>query len=314
MHSLFISVLALMIVLGSAIGLHSSRSAEIFTLAILVALIGVPHGALDHWVGQRLFRPAFGRFWGVAFFSIYLTVALFTVVGWFVLPATTILVFFLISAWHFGMEERYMVEGGWVRHVLAIASGGMIIWMPALCRGDDVVKLLITIAPIDHVPAITFCVGIVAAAAGILAPLSVFDCIRQDLQFVRKEREWFNFIFESNCFRMLSFALLCFIAHPLVSFTVYFCGWHSVRGLHHLTESLGESVFDVYRKLLPLTFVALGLVVVGALVWSTSATIEASLIRTVFIGLSGLAVPHLCLHAAAGVLKQRFTNPSSAMG
>ncbi len=328
MHSTLISALALTLVFATAIGLDSSRSVEVFTLAILVALIGVPHGALDHRVGQRLFRPAFGSFWAAAFFSVYLAIAVLVVIGWYVVPATTILTFFLVSAWHFGLEERDVdrevdrevngevgveVNGeGWIRHLLAIASGGMIIWMPALCRGDEVAELLTLITPSDQDSMIAFCVSTVATSAVIFTPLWVFDCIQKDLQHGRPERGWVGRVCASKCLRMLSFALLCYVANPLVSFMVYFCGWHSIRGLHQLAQALGESIFATYRKLLPLTVAALGLVTAVAYIWSSTAAIESSAVRTVFIGLSAMAVPHLCLHVAAGEVSQRFINPSAA--
>lgn len=312
MHSAFISILALAFVIASAIGLDSSRSVEVFSLAILVALIGVPHGALDHVVGQRLLRPAFGSFWGVAFFGVYLAISVFVVIGWYVMPVATIFTFFLASAWHFGLEERNVESAGWLRHLLSIASGGMIIWMPALFRGDDVAELLALITPSNQDTAIAFCVSSVASTALIFAPLSVLDCIQQDLRHRRLEQSLMVFLCGSNVLRMLSFALLCYVANPLVSFTVYFCGWHSVRGLHQLALSLGESVLSTYRKLLPLTGAALALVLAGSSIWSSTAAIESSLIRTVFLGLSAMAIPHLFLHVVAGSFFQRFTNPSAA--
>ncbi len=312
MHSAFISILALAFVIASAIGLDSSRSTEVFLLAILVALVGVPHGALDHLVGQRLLRPAFGSFWGLTFFSVYLAISVVIVIGWHEMPAVTILTFFLVSAWHFGLEERDVDSAGLLRHLLAIASGGLIIWMPALFRGDEVVELLELITPRDQGTPIAFCVSAVAASAVPLAPLCVFDCIRNDLRSSRSDRGWIQSIWSSNCLRMLSIAVFCCSVNPLVSFTVYFCGWHSVRGLHQLARSLGESVVATYRKLLPLTVTALALVSAGSFFWSSTGAIETSLIRTVFLGLSALAVPHLCLHVVAGSLSQRFTNPSTA--
>ena len=314
MHSAFISTLALAIVFATASGLDSSRSLEVFMLAILVALIGVPHGALDHAVGQRLFRPALGGFWGVAFFTAYLAISVVVVIGWYVMPVSTILTFFLVSAWHFGLEERDAKSGSWIRHLLAIASGGMVIWMPALFRGDEVAELLTLITPSDQDTPIAFCVSSVASSALFFAPLSILDCIQQDLQQRRRERSWIEFIYGSNFLRMLSFTLLCYVANPLVSFTVYFCGWHSVRGLHQLALSLGESVLSTYRKLLPLTIAALALVSVGSFFWSSTDAIESSLTRTVFLGLSAMAIPHLCLHIFAESFSQRFTYKSAALG
>ena len=314
MHSAFISTLALAFVIASAIGLDSSRSVEVFSLALLVALIGVPHGALDHEVGQRLLRPALGSFWCVAFFSVYLATSVVVVIGWYVIPVITILTFFLVSAWHFGLEECDVESAGWLRHLLAIASGGMIIWMPALMRGDEFGELLALITPSDQDTTIAFCVSAVATSAVILAPLCVFDCIRKDLQSGRPDRSWVQIIWASNCLRMLSIAVFCCSVNPLVSFTLYFCGWHSVRGLLQLARSFGESFLATYRKLLPLTVAALALVLAGSFIWSSTGAIETYLIRTVFLGLSAMAVPHLCLHVVAGSFFQRFPHKSAAPG
>ena len=312
MHSALISILALAFVTASAIGLDSSRSAEVFSLAILVALIGVPHGALDHVMGQRLLRPALGSLWGVAFFSVYLAISLVVVIGWYVMPVATIFSFFLVSAWHFGLEECDVESAGWLRHLLAIASGGMIIWVPALFRGDEVVELLALITPSDQDATIAICARGVAASAVILAPLWVFDGIRKDLQSGRPDRSWGQFTWASNSLRMLSIAVFCCSVNPLVSFTLYFCGWHSVRGLHQLARSLGASVLATYRKLLPLTVAALALVSAGSVIWSSTGSIETILIRSIFLGISALAVPHLCLHIVASTFSQRFKNPSAA--
>ncbi len=308
MLSAFITILATTLVFATAIGFGSSRSAEVFTLSALVAMIGVPHGALDHLVGQRLFRPTFGSFWGPTFFSSYLAVAAMVVLGWYVAPVLTILAFFLVSAWHFGLEERDDQSGNWSRNVFAIASGGLIIWLPSLCRGDDVSELLSIITPSSQDSSVAYCVAVVAKSAIVLGPLCILDCLQRDTQSRRAEESLGEFIVTSNSLRMLSLALLCIIASPLVSFTVYFCGWHSVRGLQQLAHSQGESIAVMFRKLLPLTITALGLVAAGALIWTSTGAIESNLIRTVFIGLSAMAVPHLCLHVVDDVLTLRNTS------
>jgi len=308
MHSAFITILAAMLVFAIAIGLGSSRTVEVFTLSTLVAVIGVPHGALDHVVGQRLFRPTFGQFWGTAFFSIYLAIAVIVVWGWYALPVLTILAFFVFSAWHFGLEERDDQTGNWTRHLTAIASGGLIIWLPSLCRGDDVVELLSIITPTNQDSAIADCVAIVAKSAIVMIPLCILDCLQRDLQVKHTGQGLVELIATSNSLRMLSLALLCIVASPLVSFTVYFCGWHSVRGLNELARAQGESAVVMFRKLLPLTITALGLVTIGAVFWSSTSAVESSLIRTVFIGLSAMAVPHLCLHVVDDALSLPNTN------
>jgi len=308
MHSALITILALTLVFAIAIGFGSSRNVEVLALSTLVALIGVPHGALDHVVGKRIFRQAFGHAWGPAFASVYLALAIIVVWGWFAIPEITILAFFIVSAWHFGLEERDDQTGDWTRHLTAIASGGLIIWLPSLCRGGDVVELLSIITPGNQDSMIAYCVAVVAKSAMILGPLCILDCLQRDIQAKKTVQGLFEFVAMSNSLRMLSLALLCLVANPLVSFTVYFCGWHSVRGLKELAREQGESATVMFRKLLPLTITALGLVLLGAFFWSTSGAIESSLIRAVFIGLSAMAVPHLCLHVVDDAFSKRTTN------
>lgn len=69
--------------------------------AIAIAVVGVPHGGLDHWVGRRKLEPRLGWLWMPTFFDVYFFVAAL----WRALPTPIIIAFFFISAWHFGREE-----------------------------------------------------------------------------------------------------------------------------------------------------------------------------------------------------------------
>ena len=104
-------------------------------LAVAVAVVGMPHGGLDHVVGRAVFEPLAGRWWSVVFLSSYLLIALAVVAGWWLMPLVTIALFFTASAFHFGNTE---VGGRWVSPVL----GGMVIWMPILARPDEVSSIL----------------------------------------------------------------------------------------------------------------------------------------------------------------------------
>jgi hypothetical protein len=68
-------------------------------LALLVAVVGLPHGAADHRFARPRLEPLLGPVWSVAFLAGYLAIAGLIVLGWFVAPTATILVFFLASAW-----------------------------------------------------------------------------------------------------------------------------------------------------------------------------------------------------------------------
>jgi Brp/Blh family beta-carotene 15,15'-monooxygenase len=96
-----------------------------------------------------------------------------------------------------------------------------------------------------------------------------------------------------------SLVVLFAVASPLVSFPVYFCGWHSSRGLERLRRELGESWPEMARSLAPLTVGAIALIGLAAWLVLGGAGWNGTLIRATFVGLSAVAVPHLLLHGVA---------------
>jgi Brp/Blh family beta-carotene 15,15'-monooxygenase len=98
-----------------------------------------------------------------------------------------------------------------------------------------------------------------------------------------------------------------------VSFPVYFCAWHSARGLKRLRRELGESWPELATSLAPLTVAAIALVGLAAWLVLSGSGWNETLIRATFIGLSAVAVPHLLLHGFAPLLdasaRRRTTQP-----
>ncbi len=105
--------------------------------------------------------------------------------------------------------------------------------------------------------------------------------------------------------RLVSFALLFANANPLVSFGLYFCGWHSIRGLIHLHQQFGGSVGKFGFSLLPITAAALILFAIGFVFSPNFGQITPAILQTVFIGLSAVAIPHLLLHVVSDSLAIR---------
>jgi Brp/Blh family beta-carotene 15,15'-monooxygenase len=304
MHSMIVSLTYVTLALVELVGLSSSRPVEAVILAASVAFIGVPHGAFDHVVAQRLFKPMFGSLWSALFFISYLAMASCVVVGWFFWPVGTILAFFFASAWHFGIEDCESNEHGWLKHALAIASGGLVIWFPALIRRRDVIDLLALVIPDEDQRTAVVCATSTAACAVVLVPLVLLSTVKSLTDFMKRERSLASLL-SSDFFRNLTLILLCATVSPLVSFTVYFCGWHSIRGLIRIAGTVEDHPLMLALKLAPLTILAIGLAVAGSSVWSSTQLLTPSLIRTVFIALSALAVPHLFLYVSDDLISRK---------
>ena len=291
-------------------------------LAVLVALIGLPHGAADHRFARPRLEPVLGLAWLPVFLGGYLVVAMLVVCGWFVAPAATVVAFFLASAWHFGQEEpRLLVGPRGLRPVFRFARGGLVIWTPLVFHARDVAAILGLAAPGGSGPAIHHALSLLTACAWIMLPIAAVAWTFQLLAAARTPQGLAGSRSTGRRRRVLladnalvgSLVVLFAVANPLVSFPVYFCGWHSARGLERLRRELGESWSELARSLAPMTVGAIALVGLAAWLVLGGAGWNGTLIRATFVGLSAVAVPHLLLHGIAPLCesfdRQRTQSP-----
>lgn len=270
-------------------------------LVVLVAVIGLPHGAADHRFAQPRLEPILGMAWLPVFLAGYLTVAVLVVCGWFVAPAATVIAFFLASAWHFGQEEpRFPVSPRSLRAVFRFARGGLVIWTPLVFHARDVHTILSLVAPGGSGAAIQYATGLLTTCSWIMLPLAAAAWVLQGLVAIRRTGQRRRVLLADNLL-VASLVLLFAVASPLVSFPIYFCGWHSARGLQRLRRELGESWPELARSLAPLTVGAMALVGLAAWLMLGGAGWNGTLIRATFVGLSAVAVPHLLLHGVASL-------------
>jgi len=268
-------------------------------LAVLVAVIGLPHGAADHRFAKPRLEPVLGMVWLPVFLAGYVAIAVLVVCGWFVAPAATVVVFFLASAWHFGQEEpRFPVGPRGLRAVFRFARGGLVIWTPLVFHAEDVAAVLGLVAPGGSSPAIQDATSLLTACSWIMLSLAAAAWTLQGLAATARTGQRRRVLLADNAL-VASLVVLFAVASPLVSFPVYFCGWHSARGLERLRRELGESWPELARSLAPLTAGAIAVVGLAAWLVLGGADWNGTLIRATFVGLSAVAVPHLLLHGVA---------------
>ena len=262
-----------------------------------VCLVGVPHGGLDHWAGRSLIFPFAGNLWFPLFIVCYLSVGLVVVAGWLISPLATILVFFVLSAWHFGIEEDVRLQQkSWFDALSRFAIGGMVIWIPTATQPETVEFIMSSLVPNElRSQAIIACQG-TAYLAWFLAPIAMLSWM------IHANEEPFVAI------RLAAFAILFATVSPILSFIVYFCGWHSIRGLMQLRSMHSESSLEFVRSILPLSLGAIGLAIPIYLIVGTYVSLNQNLLRTTFVALSAIAIPHLLLHVVADSYRVRRTD------
>jgi Brp/Blh family beta-carotene 15,15'-monooxygenase len=288
-------------------------------LAVLVAMVGLPHGAADHRFARPRLEPVLGIAWLPVFLAGYLAVAVVVVCGWFVAPAATIVVFFLASAWHFGLEEpRLSVGPRCLRPVFRFARGGLVIWTPLVFRAGEVAGTLGLATPgtagtsAVSGPAIGQAMSLLTGCAWIMLAIAAVAWGLQALTAVRRTGRIRRVLLTDNAL-VASLVVLFAVASPLVSFPVYFCAWHSARGLKRLRIELGESWPELATSLAPMTAGAIALIGLAAWLVLGGAGWNGTLVRATFIGLSAVAMPHLLLHGVAPLFeasaRRRTTRP-----
>jgi Brp/Blh family beta-carotene 15,15'-monooxygenase len=280
------------------------------TLAVLVLVIGLPHGAADHRFARPRLEPVLGTAWLPAFLAGYLAVAVAIAGGWFMAPAATIVAFFLASAWHFGQEEPHLPIGPpCLRPVFRFARGGLLIWTPLVFRGGEVCEILGLVAPGGLGPAIQDATHLLTACSWVMLPIAAVAWGLQGVVAGKRRGLVRWVLFQDNAL-VASLVALFAMTSPLVSFPVYFCGWHSARGLKRLRRELDESWLELAASLAPLTVGAIALIGLGSWLVLEASGWNETLIRATFIGLSAVAVPHLLLHGVAPLFAASARRPT----
>jgi Brp/Blh family beta-carotene 15,15'-monooxygenase len=317
MHAASVIMLCWAMIGAACFFSHAMAGVTAGLLAVLVGAVGLPHGAADHRFARSRLEPILGLAWMPVFLVGYLAVAVVVVCGWFVAPAVTIVLFFLASAWHFGQEEpRFPIGPQTLRPVFRFARGGLVIWTPLVFHSREVATILGVATPGGGGPAIDWATSLLTGLSWIMLAIAGAAWGLQILAASERTGRMRRILLADNAL-VASLGVLFAVASPLVSFPVYFCAWHSARGLKRLRIELGESWPELARSLAPLTVGAIALIGLAAWLVLGGAGWNGTLIRATFIGLSAVAMPHLLLHGVAPLLEvspRRRTTPSLQCG
>lgn len=271
------------------VSFHSDWVMAVIVLSVCV--LGIPHGGLDHLSGKEWLTPTWGNYWFVPFGSIYLGIALLTIAGWLIYPLVTAISFFMISANHFGREQQSDKSASFWNIVRAIGSGGLVIWVPAWMRPFEMNEILQTIVPQSIGSSGETIVYGTQVLSMLFVPVAMVDVLHSIASAKARSHGGLKF-----AIRQFTLAVTLAVAPIPISFCLFFCGWHSIRGLNQLMEDHHLTLRELAWASLPMSLGAIGLCALGMWFWQSGRELSAELTRTLFLGLSGMAVPHLVLH------------------
>lgn len=247
---------------------------QLLLLAPLVAILGLPHGALDLPVAEALW-PLKGWRGKLKFVSVYLGLVATVIAAWVLVPGIALIAFLSYSVVHFSDD--------WSRAASSLRwTGGLAtIGAPALMQHSTVTRLFSQLAP-SNVAAV--CAN-VAAVGGVLALCMLIGT----LLFKPQARG-------QAAVEQVILWCSAAVLPPLVFFAVYFCGLHSVRHFRATLAALPQA-----RRAMNTAVILSGLVAIAALTVilvtedSLQTMSQGTGMRVIFIGLAALTVPHMIL-------------------
>lgn len=320
-HSMLYSLTAIGVCLLALAGWLPGPGWILAGLAVSVALIGLPHGGLDlrdgsHWLLTKRIGGVTSQLAArIVFFLGYLLIAAGVVAGWMLLPTLAVLAFFVLSAWHFGLEEEPAPAGSvradrhsTLSHLGIAIRGGMVIWVPAWFAPLEMAELLQVILPAaETASSLAFWL---VGWFGTLMPLFLLGLIGD---LARTSFKLPASAFAVHGLRVATTFFLLASAPLLLGFGMYFCVWHSWRGLEHLRQENGKSWYRLVQQIWPMSILAILLLLCGFAWESMRVGLSDAAVRVIFMGLSAVAIPHLLLHVVLDLTSATMpTGPATA--
>ena len=269
------SVLSVIAIGGYNVWLRENVEAQLLIFGLLLALTGLPHGAVDPAIARQagLWRGIPGL---LKFSAGYLALSVVVIGVWFVLPELFIVPMLAFSAWHFSGDWQH-----YFGRIPSLAISTAVITLPALFYPAEVLAIFAVLAP---------------AGSQIIVDGMVLLSVTSSLTAV-----FCCFKTQSSVVLLAELVVLFCAAYalpPIAYFTVYFCLLHSPLHLNQSMEQLGLAETLAYA--VPFTVLSF---VLGAGLFLSLPDIDFSfqLMQTVFVGLFALTVPHMLL---IGVLNQ----------
>jgi len=273
---------------------YSNLNVSTILCLLLILIIGVSHGSLDHIKGQKLLE-LFNLKSIYIFYVTYILISGVVIATWMLLPSVTLIIFLIIASYHFGKEDTQFLinNGSYFTQMLYFFKGFLIVLAPLYFHFQETVtifKLLL----IDNE---MFYLSLNFIETNKVIQLGIFCSTLSSFFLFLKNFEIKKFVIFLDYFSIL---ILNYYLSPLIAFTIYFCFLHSIRHSISLAIELDpNSVINGFRlfvkKALTLTILTGVFSFIALYLLSNSYNLDSAILKIIFIGLASLTFPHILL-------------------
>lgn len=290
--NILITIVTIAFIFCGMFGVFDSSIVELTVAAILITIVGLPHGATDLLLVKYLSTDKYKHSVKRTLIQYLGLIGLYGLV-WFLFPQLAFLLFIVISIYHFGQSNYHSIQinSKAIRTISYLISGSFVLLTPLCIHHEIAIPIIETISG-------TTAFSVDAITAQVLTK-DLFLVNLWVLVFLLIN-EWISA--EEFVYQLISTSLLMFCFHylPLIlGFTVYFVFWHSygsmVEQIEYIrTKNESFTWSKYYGNALPITFLAI--VLIGTCYWiNITWSINFSIIELFFIMLSLLTLPHILL-------------------
>ena len=273
---------------------YSNLNVSTILCLLLILIIGVSHGSLDHIKGQKLLELF--NFKSIYIFYIsYILISGVVIATWMLLPSVTLIIFLIIASYHFGKEDtQFLINNrSYFTQMLYFFKGFLIILAPLYFHFQETVaifKLLL----IDNE---MFYLSLNFIETNKVIQLGIFCSTLSSIFLFLKNFEIKKFVIFLDYFSIL---ILNYYLSPLLAFTIYFCFLHSIRHSISLAIELDpNSVINGFKlfviKALPLTILTSVFSFFALYLLNNLYNLDSAILKIIFIGLASLTFPHILL-------------------
>ncbi len=261
---------------------------------LLILIIGVSHGSLDHIKGKKLIR-LFNLKSTYIFYVTYIFISAIVILAWILLPSITLIVFLMIASYHFGKEDTQFLinEKSYFTQILYFFKGFLIILAPLYFHFQETIAIFKLLLIDNEI----FYSSLNFIETNKIIQIGIFCSTLSSIFLFLKNFEIKKFVVFLDYFSVL---ILNYYLSPLLAFTVYFCFLHSIRHSISLAIELDpNSIINGFKlfvkKALPLTILTAILSFIALYLLGDSYNLDSAILKIIFIGLASLTFPHILL-------------------
>ena len=251
-----------------------------------ISIFGVPHGAFDYEFIKRASKGRDHVF--VMMIAAYMTLVVLSFLLWFVVPTFSILLFLLISTYHFGAADalNYGVGSKNPKYLIicsTIMQGGLITILLPLLHWASISQYFDELQS-DHETVLIWLMlgGFCWAISALIVSVNLFQ--------------------NSQLEKLIAISLIClsvWAMEPLLFFTLFFCcshAWSHYKKSKQCLSAEGSFPSASFFVITVLAWILIAIVGLGVMPVSEDVlwfTTNPSLLRGVFATLFALTVPHI---------------------